>query len=435
MIIESIIVEQSLHLHGKVSLNGAKNAALVIMASLILTCGKSRLKRVPGSSDVLNMITLLKDLGADICFDHITNTLDVDTSNLYKVKVNDYIMQKMRASVLVMGPLLARFKKAEIALPGGCSIGSRPIDLHLKAFQKLGVRIENNQAGYIVAVADKLKSTRIVLDYPSVGATENIVMASVLTIGITHIINASLEPEVLDLISVLQKMGACISIISPNIIAIEGVEKLYPVNHNILYDRLEAGTLLLAAAITGGSIELPEAPAYALDVFLEKLSEIGHSITRGTDGTGIILKATSNPKAVSFKTMPYPGFPTDLQAPIMAALALAHGSSEVHETVFENRLLHVKELKKMGATITTDGNHYAVIKGVNSLYGTRVVATDIRASCALVLAGLAAQGTTTITEVHHLYRGYQGFIEKLIELGARIKVVKQRREYLEQSTL
>lgn len=425
MIIDSVVVEQSFQLQGQVKLNGAKNAVLVIMASLILTTGKSRLFRVPASSDVINMIALLEDLGAHIVFNQDDNILDVDTSSLEKVKVAHHLVEKMRASVLVMGPLLARFGKAEIALPGGCAIGSRPVDLHLKAFKKMGATLNNTNNGYIQASTNKLKSARIVLDYPSVGATENIIMAAVLTEGVTHIINASIEPEVLDLIKVLNKMGASVEVVCPNIIKIEGVRDLKPIEHEIIYDRLEAGTLLLAAAITGGSINIPEAPSYILDVFLEKLSEMGHSISIGSNGIGISLQATSDPQAVSFKTMPYPGFPTDLQAPMMAALTCAEGSSKIYETVFENRFMHVKELKKMGACITTEGSYYACIQGVNKLHGTHVVASDIRASCALVLAGLKAEGSTVITEVHHLYRGYQGLVEKLQSLGARIKAVSK----------
>ena len=418
MLNESISIEQSLGISGDLLSIGAKNAVLVIMASLVLTSGKSRLTNVPSSDDVFQMITLLTDLGARVTFDAEAQLLDVDTSTINKHSVSLEIMKKMRASILVMGPLLARFGKAHIALPGGCLIGARPIDFHLRAFVRMGTTIEI-VGDYLSAHAQSLKPQNFILEYPSVGATENIMMAAVLTAGTTHIINAALEPEVFDLISVLRAMGADITTIAPATIIITGVTKLQPITHAIMPDRLEAGTLLLAAAITGGTINLPQAPASSLEVFLDKLDEMGHTITIGKNGCGVSLKATNNPKAVSFKTMPYPGFPTDLQAPMMAALCLASGTSIIHETVFENRMLHVRELQKMGAQITLESNT-AIIKGVDELYGTNVIATDIRASAALVIAGLAARGQTVMTGVHHLHRGYQGLEEKLTQLGGKI---------------
>lgn len=420
---EYVLIEQSPPLQGSVSLVGAKNAVLVIMASLILAPGRSKLTNVPFSDDITQMIKLLHELGASVHTDAGTNTLEIDTSYIDKHKVSAEIMKKMRASILVMGPLLARFGKADIAQPGGCVIGTRPIDYHLKAFAKMGVSIDV-QGDFLNVHTQGLLPARVVLEYPSVGATENIMMASALASGKTHIINAALEPEVLDLIAVLRKMGASITILPPATIEIEGVRELKPVEHAIMYDRLEAGALILAAAITGGGIALPHAPAESMDVFLEKLQEMGHEVTRGVDGTGIWFKATSTPHAVSLKTMPYPGFPTDLQAPMMAVLCLASGTSIIHETVFENRLLHVRELQKMGAQITVDG-HTATICGVDELYGAQVIATDIRASCALVLAGLAAQGHTSMTGVQHLRRGYQGLIEKLSILGAKIALKQE----------
>ncbi len=415
-----IAIESSGPLQGSVNLYGAKNAVLVIIASLLLTKGKSRLFNVPASDDVLQMITLLQSLGAEIFFYQQEHILEVDTSGINKWQVSAEIMKKMRASILVMGPLLARFGKADIAIPGGCLIGSRPIDYHLKNFKKMGAHIE--ECGeYLTARAQLLQSRRIVLEYPSVGATENIMMAATLTPGTTAIINAALEPEVLDLISILLKMGANICAQAPATIIIEGVTTLSPVEHTIVSDRLEAGALLLAAAITGGSIHVAHAVATDMDVFLLKLEEMGHEIIIGSHGKGISLKATANPQAVSFKTAPYPGFPTDLQAPMMAALCLAEGASVVEETVFENRLLHVRELQKMGAQIKVENNK-ALITGVDKLYGMSVIATDIRASCALVLAGLAAQGSTVMTGIHHWTRGYDGLEYKLMDLGAQVKV-------------
>jgi len=420
MISEYLSIHNSPVLSGTLSVVGAKNAVLVIMASLVLTRGTSILHNVPASNDVIQMIALLKSLGARIEFDRHHHKLTIDTAEIKKFQVSPDIMKKMRASVLVMGPLLAQFGKAEIALPGGCLIGQRPVDYHLKAFARMGAEIIEN-GSYVSAVASQLESTRIVLEYPSVGATENIMMAATSTGGVTTIINAALEPEVLDLIEVLKKMGAHIQIKPPATIEIAGGYELKPIEHTVLSDRLEAGALLLASAISGGSISIPNAPAYAMDLFLYKLEEMGHRIDVGHQGVGITLHAAQQPRAVSFKTGPYPGFPTDLQAPMMVAQCVAEGESVIEETVFENRLLHVRELQKMGAQIEVNHNK-AIIKGVDELYGAGVIATDIRASCALVLAGLVAQGTTNMTGLHHWRRGYEALEIKLQKIGARIAV-------------
>jgi len=417
---EYIIVEQSLGLKGQVELSGAKNAVLVIIASLVLTSGKSKLKNVPVSRDVLFMIKLLESLGAKIFFDQDTNELEVDTSGVINYKVSPEIMKKMRASVLVMGPLLARFGCVDLALPGGCVIGARPINYHLSNFEKMGVDIDI-KGDFISARTKKLMAKKLVLEYPSVGTTENLLMAAALTEGTTRIVNAALEPEVLDLISVLQKMGANITVLPASSIEITGVSTLNPIEHSVIPDRLEAGALLLAAAMTGGEIYLPQAPAYTLDLFLLKLREMGHIIEVGKDEVGIRLKAIRDPRSVSFKTCPYPGFPTDLQAPMMAAQCLASGTSVIQETVFENRLLHVRELQKMGAQIQVEHNT-ATITGVEELYGVPVIATDIRASCALVLAGFVAKGVTVMSGVHHWRRGYQALENKLTTLGARVEL-------------
>jgi UDP-N-acetylglucosamine 1-carboxyvinyltransferase len=418
----SIIIEQSSPLCGEVTITGAKNAVLVIMASLILTSGKSRLMSVPASDDVFSMMTLLQQLGAEIMFDTQAGIMIVDTQNLKSCQVSADIMRKIRASILVMGPLLARFGRVAVALPGGDMIGARPIDFHLRAFTSMGADIEIIGDTVSARVfASSMHGKRLVLSYPSVGATENILMAAVLSKGTTHIINAAIEPEVIDLIDVLRKMGAHITILPPATIIIEGVEQLHAVEHSIMPDRLEAGTLLLAAAITKGSLSLPQAPAFALDVFLESLQDMGHSVTVGADGKGILFTATHNPRAVSFRTMPYPGFPTDLQAPMMAVQCLADGVSVIQETVYENRFLHVRGLQKMGAQIAIEGSK-AVVKGVDELYGDSVIATDIRAAAALVLAGLAARGHTLMSGVHHLFRGYQDLPKKLNDLGGKISL-------------
>ncbi|MDR3550919.1 MAG: UDP-N-acetylglucosamine 1-carboxyvinyltransferase [Candidatus Babeliales bacterium] len=415
-----IIVEQSLGLHGTSELVGAKNAVLVIIASLVLTRGKSTLTNVPHSEDVLNMIALLEDLGAKVQFAVDQHTLFVDTTGINKFDVKPEIMRKMRASILVMGPLLARFGKAQLAMPGGCVLGARPIDYHLKNLAKMGVTFDLQEYA-ICAHAAKIIPTKLVLDYPSVGATENLMMAATLTEGTTRIVNAALEPEVLDLVDVLRKMGAKINILPPATIEIEGVTSLNAVEHEIIHDRLEAGALLMAAAITGGSIYLPQASENTLEMVLLKLQEMGHVITVGENGRGIMLQACKSPRAVSFKTAPYPGFPTDLQAPMMALQCLANGTSVIEETVFENRLLHVRELRKMGAQIKVEHNT-ATVTGIEALYGANVIATDIRASCSLVLAGMVAQGVTVMTGVHHWLRGYDALEKKLQALGAHIKL-------------
>lgn len=415
-----LVVKQSGPLQGTVALSGAKNAVLVIMTSLILTDGKSRLTNVPASQDVFYTIALLKELGAVVLFDADAQILDVDTSTLNKFKVSHEIMQKMRASILVMGPLLARFGRAEVALPGGDAIGARPIDYHLKNFVKMGVEVQTD-GDFLCAKTDQLMPGKLVLEYPSVGATENSLMAAVLTPGITRIINAALEPEVLDLIAILRKMGAQISILPPATLEIVGVASLCPVEHAIMYDRIEAGTLLLAAAITGGSVTISNACVDHLDIFLDKLQEMGHRIIIGPEGIGITLHATLHPRAVSFKTGPFPGFPTDLQAPMMVAQCVAQGTAVVEETVYENRLIHVRELQKMGAQIKIENNNKAVIVGVEQLYGAYVIASDVRAASCLVLAGLVAHGVTCMAGIHHLKRGHDKLEKKLEALKAQLE--------------
>jgi len=428
-----IILNKSSELHGTIELTGAKNAVLVIIASLILANGKSVLENVPNSADVQQMIALLTDLGAQINFDIEKNRLEVDTSTINRFEVKQEIMNKMRASILVMGPLLARFGRAKVALPGGCLIGARPINYHLVGFKRMGVSLEEAGAflNAVLSSQHTMQShNRIILEYPSVGATENLMMFATLVPGETYIINAALEPEVLDLVDVLRKMGAKIEICDGMIIRIKGVDKLNPINHSVIPDRLEAGALLLAACITKGQINLPTARADHMDIFIEKLREMGHEVTTGTNPSselgynmhqGITAKATKFPKAVSFKTGPYPGFPTDLQAPTMAALCIADGVSIVEETVFENRMMHGQELQKMGAQISIDRTH-ATIRGVEMLYGAEVIATDIRASCALVLAGLVAVSQTKITGIHHWRRGYEKLERKIKLLGGNIEI-------------
>lgn len=411
-------IHQSLGLEGQVSLSGAKNAVLVMMTSLILSRGLSVLKNVPVSDDVLQMIALLESLGATVVFDKEANTLEVDTTHLEGYRVKPEIMKKMRASVLVMGPLLARFGKVEVGLPGGDVIGERPVDYHVKNFEKMGVAVEQH-GDLLTAYVQHLQHRNLLLEYPSVGATENLMMLAALTPGTTRIINAALEPEVFDLIACLNERGARITIGTPAMIVIEGVAILKPAQHTVMFDRMEASALLLAGAITGGFVHVPEAPAHDMGLFLMKLQEMGHTVFIGKDGVGVKVRATKTPRAVSIKTAPYPGFPTDMQAPFMAALTLAQGVSIVKETVWENRLTHARELDKMGAQVETQYDT-ATIRGVEELYGAHVIASDIRASCCLALAGLAARGYTTISGVYHWKRGYQSLEAKLRALGASI---------------
>ncbi len=414
-------VEQSPALKGEVRLTGAKNAVLVTIASLILTTGKSLLYNVPISADVFEMIELLRHFGAVIFFDEEKHQLFVDTTLLHSWSVSSAMMKKTRTSILVMGPLLARFGKVRIGgLPGGDAIGKRPIDYHLKNFAKMGVVI-HHEGDYLCADVEKLVAARIVLEYPSVGATENIIMAATRAQGATKIINAACEPEVFNLIACLTKMGAKIIIEAPATITIEGVDILNPIEHTIMFDRLEAGSLLIAAAATGGEIYIPDASADVLDVFLLKLEEMGHAITIGPNNKGIYLKSTQTPHAVSFKTGPYPGFPTDLQPPMMALQCFASGTSVIEETVFENRFHHAHELIKMGASIKIEHNK-VIVTGVEKLYGAHVVAADIRASTALVVAGLVAHGTTIVSGLHHWKRGYEALEKKLQHLGAKVAV-------------
>jgi len=419
----TILVKQSLALRGEVDLSGAKNAVLVIMMSLLLAPGKSILKNVPWLDDVFVVIDILKLLGVEVVMHEALGILEIDTTHAQEQELPLYLMEKARASVLAVGPLLARFKKVRFALPGGCTIGARPIDFHLKNFKKMGVEFDRIE-DVLIGHTKELKSNRFVLEYPSVGTTENILMAAVLTPGISSIINAALEPEVLDLIAILSKMGAKISLSYPAMIIIEGVEKLDPVEYFVMYDRLEAGALLLAGAITGGDVFLPQAMPDVMEIFLVKLEEMGHEIRYQIGKPGIRVIGSQNPLAVSFKTGPYPGFPTDLQSLMLAAQTVATGKSTVAETVFENRFMIVPELQKFGARVTASG-HCGFVEGVTSLQGTTVQATDLRASCALALVGFVAEGVTEIKGLHHWRRGYHNVDQKLRSLGADIQLIEK----------
>jgi UDP-N-acetylglucosamine 1-carboxyvinyltransferase len=418
---ECIKVLQSSALQGEVSVSGAKNSVLVSMAATLLAEGESVLTNVPISSDVRAMASLLSSLGAEVCIDEKNKVVSIDTKMVCRYTIGHEIMKKMRASVLVMGPMLARFSQINLVFPGGCSIGARPIDYHLKNFKKMGVDIQCH-GDDLCAQTTRLVAGRIALEYPSVGATENLLMAAVLTPGTTTLVNVALEPEVLALVDALQQMGARINVVAPATLEIVGVLSLQPMRTEIIPDRLEAGSLLLAGAVTGGDVSVHNARAHDMDVFLMKLQEMGHVIEVGAHGIGVRIRATRTPQAVSFKTGPYPGFPTDLQSPMMVAQCVASGVSDIHETVFENRFLHVPELQKMGAQIQHISADKVRVHGVGSLRGVHVNATDIRASCALVLAGLAAQGETVINGVHHWRRGYENLEQKLTHLGSYVTV-------------
>lgn len=424
---EFLCIRQSKKLQGTVHVSGAKNAALPILASLILIDGVSTLYNIPNSADVQCMLMLLQNLGAQIVINTAEQSVRVDTSTINKWEVPLEIMQQMRASFLVIGPLLARFGKAHIALPGGCVIGARPVNYHLDGLRALGVIIQE-ECPYIIASFNKkldIVSRRIVLEYPSVGATEILIMFAALLDGEVTIVNAALEPEVIDVIDVLRAMGVSIEYLPGAMIRIHGVSCVRSIQHTIVADRLEAGALLLAAAMTGGSIHLPNARGDHMDIFLKKMRMMGHKITIGTNPVtdlplqGVMINATQFPQAVSIKTGPYPAFPTDLQALMTAALCFAEGVATVEETVFENRLMHVVELQKMGAQISVSDNK-AFIKGVKQLQGCTVVASDIRASCGLVLAGLVAEGETRMSGLRHWRRGYDQLEVKLARLGACI---------------
>lgn len=421
---EVLVVQKSKPISGSVMLHGAKNATLVMMAALITARGVSRLHNVPNIADVHIMIRVLATLGVVALYDVATKTLTVDATTVVSQVVPAVLMQQMRASILVMGSLLARVGSASLGLPGGDAIGKRPIDFHLKAFRKMGATV-TEQGDMVTAEVTALKPCRIALEYPSVGATENILLAALGTHGRTTIINAAIEPEITDLINLLITMGASITIQVPATIHIDGGLPLYPVTYTVMPDRLEAGSLLLAAAITGGSLALPNARPDTMDLFLAKLEEMGHTVIVDGSGTGIQLYAAAHPHAVSIKTAPYPGFPTDLQAPMSAIQLVAQGTSVIEETVFENRLQHIHELQKMGARAVCETPSKAIISGCERLMGTDVVASDIRASLALVLAGFVAEGTTRIAGVHHWRRGYADLEVTLARLGAPITIEKQ----------
>ena len=414
------IVEQSGPLKGEVHISGAKNAVLPLMAAALLSDDECVIDAVPHLRDVSLMKEILSSLGSEIS-EIGENALSIKTEDIKSTELNKDLVSKMRASILVMGPLLARKGRVRIPLPGGCAIGARPIELHLKGFEILGAVIsksENNDYVEAVAGGQGLIGDQIYLDFPSVGATENIMMAAVLAEGTTYIENAAEEPEIVDLANFLNKMGAKIKGAGTDTIRIKGVKKLHGAKHTVIPDRIEAGTFMLAAAITRGAVHICNVEPDHLKPIIAKLRECGVRIEAGDED--ITVRGDLGPHiATDIKTLPYPGFPTDIQSPFMAYLTTVEGTSTVIETVFENRFMHVSQLGKMGASIETAGNR-AVIKGNANLRGCNVIATDLRAGAAMVLAGLVAEGSTEISDIYHIERGYEKFIEKFAQLGAII---------------
>ena len=414
------IVEQSGPLRGEVSISGAKNAVLPLMAATLLSDDECIIDAVPHLADVNLMKEILSSLGSEI---KVTgaSTISVRTEDILSTELQKDLVSRMRASILVMGPLLARKGRVRIPLPGGCAIGARPIELHLKGFEILGAIITKSEDNdYVEAVAggQGLIGDQIYLDFPSVGATENIMMAAVLAEGTTYIENAAEEPEIVDLANFLNKMGAKIRGAGTDTIRIEGVPRLHGAKHTVIPDRIEAGTFMLAAAITRGAVNIRNVEPDHLKPIIAKMRECGVRIEAGDED--IMVRGDLGPQiATDIKTLPYPGFPTDIQSPFMAYLTTVNGTSTVIETVFENRFMHVSQLGKMGAQIETAGNR-AVIRGGTHLRGCSVIATDLRAGAAMVLAGLVAEGRTEIADIYHIERGYERFIEKFSGLGARI---------------
>ncbi|SDJ89892.1 UDP-N-acetylglucosamine 1-carboxyvinyltransferase [Natronincola ferrireducens] len=410
-----IVVEKSQPLKGTVRVSGAKNSVLPILAATLLATEKCVLEDVPPLRDVDVICEVLTSLGADVKRVN-REQIDIRANAIDNYEAPYELVRKMRASFLVMGPLLARMGKARISMPGGCAIGTRPIDLHLKGFKALGAEITLGH-GFVEAKADKLIGNKIYLDFPSVGATENIMMAAVLAEGQTIIENAAEEPEITDLANYLNKMGAQIKGAGTDTIKIMGVERLTGTTHTVIPDRIEAGTYMVAAAMTGGNVLVDNVMADHLKPVIAKLREIDVELYE--EGNGIRVIGPKIPKAVDIKTLPYPGFPTDMQAQFMALLSVSKGTSVIIETVFENRFMHVSELKRMGADIKIEGRS-AIIEGKRELTGAPVKATDLRAGAALILAGLVSDGITEISNIEHIERGYVDIEKKLRGLGAKI---------------
>ena len=417
-----ILVRGGLALHGEATASGAKNAVLPIMASTLLGDGPSTIGNVPHLQDVTTTMELLGEMGVELMLDERLR-VSIDPTSIHKYRAPYDLVKTMRASILVLGPLLARYGKADVSLPGGCAIGARPVDLHLKGMKALGAEIDMS-GGYIKARARRLTGARIVLDTVTVTGTENILMAAVLAKGTSVIENAAQEPEVVDLARCLESMGARIEGAGTNTITVEGVDSLSGADYDVLPDRIETGTFLVAGAITRGQVTVKKARPDTLDAVIDKLREAGADIELGEDWIRLDMHGR-RPQAVDLTTAPYPAFPTDMQAQFTALNAVAEGTSVIRETVFENRFMHVLELQRLGADIRLEGNT-AIIQGREDLMAAPLMATDLRASASLVLAGLVAQGETLIDRVYHIDRGYECIEEKLGALGAHIRRLPNR---------
>jgi UDP-N-acetylglucosamine 1-carboxyvinyltransferase len=418
--LDKLLITGGNRLHGEVVVSGAKNAALPILCASLLAETPLHLSSVPALKDVGSTIKLLEQMGVKV--ERSTDKVSLDASDIHTKEAPYEMVKTMRASILVLGPLLARFGHARVSLPGGCAIGSRPVDLHIKGLQAMGAEI-HIEHGYIEATTkhlpnQRLQGARYYMDLVTVTGTENLMMAAALANGTTVLENAAKEPEVVDMAECLIKMGAKITGAGSDVITIEGVERLIGATHNVVCDRIEAGTYMVAVAMTGGEVTLRNVQTHLLDAVIEKLREAGATVT--SDADCITVKSDGQLKAVNIRTAPHPAFPTDMQAQFMALNTIATGVSKVTETIFENRFMHVQEMQRLGADIDIDGNT-ALVKGVPFLDGATVMATDLRASASLVLAGLVARGDTVIERIYHLDRGYENLEAKLNALGANVK--------------
>jgi len=412
--LEKIVVRGGIALHGEVQVSGAKNSALPLLFATLLADGESEIGNVPNLRDVNTAVKLLRELGAEVdCQNH---RCCINSKNIQSIEAPYDLVKTMRASVLVLGPLLARFGHARVSLPGGCAIGARPINLHLKGLEALGAKITLDH-GYVEATATELRGAKISFDIPTVGGTENLLMAASLAKGETVLENAAREPEIVQLATALNSMGAKISGAGTAIITIQGVTRLNPLKCDVIPDRIEAGTFMIAAAITNGNILVKGAIREDQEALISKLIEAGTIIEPEADGLRVIGSKTVTP--VDIRTSVFPGFPTDMQAQFMALMTVADGTSKISETVFENRFMHVCELQRLGADIQIDG-HSALIRGTDKMTGAPVMATDLRASASLIIAALAADNTTEISRIYHLDRGYEKIEKKLAALGANI---------------
>ena len=420
---DKLIIKGGKKLEGEVNISSAKNSVLPILAATILNGNSCTIENAPMLEDVFVICEVLKSLKADVSIDKLNKRVKINTANLFDNEANDELVRKMRASFLIMGPMLGRFGNFKISLPGGCNIGTRPIDLHLKGLSALGAEVSVGH-GYVEAKAKKLKGNNIYLDYPSVGATENIMMAATLAEGETIIENAAEEPEIVDLARFLKAMGAQIRGEGTDTIRILGVKDFKEVVYKPIYDRIEAGTFMITAAITKSMFKINGSDEVHLKPIIAKLTEMGVAIE--INKNSIIVDGRKKLNPVDIKTMPYPGFPTDMQAQMMSLLCTVKGTSIITETIFENRFMHAVELKRMGANIKIDGRS-AVIEGIDTFTGSEVKATDLRAGAALILAGLTAEGRTTINDIYHIDRGYVSIEKKLKALGADIERASSRR--------